>query len=182
MIWHSKHFFLCQHAVKERISSTSITGFIWRQRGWTQNVGTKPGNLLRWKRTAQNQSSLFCYPNTAMLLGHKQTQFSKKRAVGAEGKERQYLKVRAVIKTAIHWSFVARVAYEVLHKSGKKHLQQKSGTQNSPSSFLFELCMCILKNFQQIEKWDFIALNKMAHLQEQLAKSTFSTQQSVEKL
>lgn len=101
---HSKHFFLCQRAIKDRISCTSTRGFIWRQHGWTLNVGAKSGNLLRWKRTAQSQSSLFCYPNTAMPVGHKQTQFScahssvgrkKKRAVGAGGKKETVFKSKS---------------------------------------------------------------------------------------
>lgn len=89
----------------------------------------------------------------------------------------QYLKLRAAIKMAILCSIAARVAYSILQKNlekiaAKLHLEQNSGIENLHSSFSFELCTCILKKLQT-ETGD---CNKMAHLQEQLAKTiTFYT-------
>lgn len=78
---------------------------------------------------------------------------------------------------AILCSVAARVAYSILQKNlekiaAKLHLEQNSGIENLHSSFSFELCTCILKKLQT-ETGD---CNKMAHLQEQLAKTiTFYT-------
>lgn len=173
--WHSKHLFLCQHTLRDRISSTSTTSFIWRHRGWTSKglIGGKLGNLLRWKTTWL----LPKHRDTVKLNFPLHILFVKKKNGRKKLLRQQYLKLRAAIKMAILCSIAARVAYSILQKNlekiaAKLHLEQNSGIENLHSSFSFELCTCILKKLQT-ETGD---CNKMAHLQEQLAKTiTFYT-------
>lgn len=99
------------------------------RRDGPQRIGGKLGNPLRWKATGQSSFSSCLLPKLSTIkLNFFARTFSYGRKMEKTWRQ-QYLKQRAAIKTGIHSSIAARIAYAILQKNQLQE-QQINETQS----------------------------------------------------